>query len=570
MRLFANHRTVSWTLPLTSAAFCWLIAPPNRLEWLVWMAFAPLFAWLVRGGILGRQALVGAGMVGGSYYLAISHPLLSLSWWGWGKATGYQFEEFVWHQKLLVLLIIMSLSAWGGMLWALCGWLTKRYATTPLRAVWLIHSLWVLLIEFFGHQTIFGMGWGLLGVHLHGAPVLRQFASAAGVAGLSFLILLVNAALGLWALEWRRMRALAASVPVRIRPALLSAVLVVAACAAYGAVVLGTSASPSASSSPMKVAVLQGNVLESSLEDFTPEGLDQTYAPMLRDALASEADIVVLPETVWLRTLQLDDSTSPWDSANQLVGREVMGRTLEDMVAGRSSLIIHGIDAVLRGQVYNTMAFWTSRGLAGTYFKRSIVPFAEFTPRGFGWLSPQNQLHGNGFTYHAGRTPALVTYHDVPIGSFICQEVMFADPIRESVRAGAHLLVTTGNDGVFVNPAVAETLHAMAQLRAVEHQRYLVRSMKTGVSSVIDPTGRVMALAPHDVRTVITATVVPSTSLSLYDRFGNWLVLLCGILAALIVWRGRRRSGDAQTDRHDHEESLRGLQAPRAPTFRLN
>ena len=34
---------------------------------------------------------------------------------------------------------------------------------------------------------------------------------------------------------------------------------------------------------------------------------------------------------------------------------------------------------------------------------------------------------------------------------------------------------------------------ALAQLRAVEHRRYLVRSTNSGVSAVIDPVGRVVA-----------------------------------------------------------------------------
>jgi apolipoprotein N-acyltransferase len=273
---------------------------------------------------------------------------------------------------------------------------------------------------------------------------------------------------------------------------------------------------------------------------------------------------------VWLRTLQLDESTSPWDSANQLIGRTVMGRTLAEILGGRSSVIIHGMDAVLRGEIYNTMAFWTNQGLVGTYFKRHLVPFAEFMPRGVGWLSPQNQLHGSGFTYQGGREPALVTFRGVAIGSFICQEVMFADPIRQTVRAGAQLLVTTGNDGVFVDPAVAETLHAMAVIRAVEHGRYLVRSMKTGVSSVIDPMGRVVALAPHAVRTALTATVFPRSGLTLYDQFGNWLVLLCGILSALIVWRGRSRDACADATGCWPDRDLSSVHAMRAPTFKWN
>ncbi|MDP3703951.1 MAG: nitrilase-related carbon-nitrogen hydrolase, partial [Candidatus Omnitrophota bacterium] len=134
-----------------------------------------------------------------------------------------------------------------------------------------------------------------------------------------------------------------------------------------------------------------------------------------------------------------------------------------------------------------------------------------------------------------GRDPALVSFREVPIGSFICQEVMFADPIRQTVRAGAQLLITTGNDGVFLNPAVGETLHAMAVLRAVEHRRYIVRSMKTGISSVIDPTGKIMALAPQGVRATVSAAVLPQSAVTYYDRFSWGLALCCGALVALIL-----------------------------------
>src|SRR3989338_5176368 len=134
--VFKASRRVTWTLPLASSALCWLIAPPNRLDWVIWVAFVPLFAWLPRGGLSTRQVLVGTWLVGSSYYLAISHPLLSLSWWAWGSvSSGPQYAAFIWHQKLFILLIITSLSVWGGLLWAVCGWLTKRYAATPLRAL---------------------------------------------------------------------------------------------------------------------------------------------------------------------------------------------------------------------------------------------------------------------------------------------------------------------------------------------------------------------------------------------------------------------------------------------------
>src|SRR3989338_3607771 len=106
-----------WTLPLVSIVLCWLLASPLRFDWLVWVAFVPFYTWLLQAGLSTRRALAGAGLVGGSYYLAISYPLLSLSWWGWGSVTDAQFSAFIWHQKTLVLLIVISLSLWGGGLW---------------------------------------------------------------------------------------------------------------------------------------------------------------------------------------------------------------------------------------------------------------------------------------------------------------------------------------------------------------------------------------------------------------------------------------------------------------------
>lgn len=516
-----------WRLPLLSMALVLLVAPPHRVEWLIWVAFAPLLAALWGAEASTRRVLVWSVAVGGWYYVAVSWPLVSLAWWGWGSATGAEFAWYTLHQKLLVAGIVVTLSLWGALLWAACGWLAWRFATTPWRALWLVPSLWVLVIEWLGHRALAGMAWGTLGFHLYENPVVRPAAGLAGVWGLSFLILMVNAAVAIW---WVQRRA----APVLARRVAMTAAAVVAA-----AVLAAGAAAPTAGrATALKVAVLQGNEPAGSWRDaFGTDGLDQTYGPMIDQALAAGADILALPETVWLRTLTLDTEPVDVEGLSPGIGRSAMGRVLASRLGSGPSLLVHGIDAAYGGAVYNAVAYWTREGLAGTYFKRFLVPFSEYRPRLVGWLSPQNRLHGSGFAYARGQGPTLVPFRGATLGTFICQEVMFDRLIQDTVRAGAGVLVTTGNDGVFAHPAVGEALHAMAVIRAAEHRRPVIRSMKTGVSAVIAPTGDVLAAAPAGVRTTITAAVVPQAGLSLYDVLGPWLLAVCGGLAALILTR---------------------------------
>ena len=198
--------------------------------------------------------------------------------------------------------------------------------------------------------------------------------------------------------------------------------------------------------------------------------------------------------------------------------------------------LILGTDTVEKGQVYNSMVAFTSRGISGWYHKRRLVPFAERTPR----LWPGSPR--GGLQYSSGNDPRPISVSGLDLGVLICQEVLFPSLVRESVRAGATVLVSGGNDGVFANRAVAEVNARAAQLRAVESGRYLVRAMKTGITAVVDPTGTEVARSQSDGPTVILAKVEPLEDSTPYTCFGDWVVLVvaAGAMAAwLVARRGR-------------------------------
>lgn len=58
---------------------------------------------------------------------------------------------------------------------------------------------------------------------------------------------------------------------------------------------------------------------------------------------------------------------------------------------------------------------------------------------------------------------------------------------------GADIIIAPSNDGVFTAPGIAATHHTMARMRALESQAYLLRAVRGGRSSIIAPSGDVLA-----------------------------------------------------------------------------
>jgi apolipoprotein N-acyltransferase len=252
-----------------------------------------------------------------------------------------------------------------------------------------------------------------------------------------------------------------------------------------------------------------------------------------------------LPESVTLGALSLDATVAPGRPAELQHGTGAWESVFARILGGRDVTLILGTDTVERGRVHNSMVAFAPRGIAGWYHKRRLVPFAEATPRL--WPGPAR----GRLEYVAGENPSPILVGDFKLGALICQEVLFPSLVRESVRAGATVLVSGGNDGVFTNRAVAEVNARAAQLRAAESGRYLIRAMKTGVTAVIDPMGREIARSTSDEPTVLLATVEVREDFTLYTRFGDWPILVA-VGSAVCAWfalRRRRPPGDRQESR---------------------
>jgi apolipoprotein N-acyltransferase len=185
------------------------------------------------------------------------------------------------------------------------------------------------------------------------------------------------------------------------------------------------------------------------------------------------------------------------------------------------------------------------------YYKRRLVPFGEFFPVPEfvrGWMRGLDLFYVDFLPGDADQ-PALTAAGE-RIGATICYEDAYATEQR-AVLKDATLLVNVSNDAWFGDSSAPHQHLEITRMRALEAGRWLMRATNTGITALIDPTGRVVARSPQFVPAVLKGTVEARTGLTPYARFGNGPVgAVCGVLL-LLAWLGRRggtrRSADHAT-----------------------
>jgi apolipoprotein N-acyltransferase len=114
-------------------------------------------------------------------------------------------------------------------------------------------------------------------------------------------------------------------------------------------------------------------------------------------------------------------------------------------------------------------------------------------------------------------------FRDWRLTTLICYEDIIPGFVRRAVSEGdPHLLVNITNDSWFGDSNEPWIHLALAQFRAVEHHRYLVRATNSGVSAVVDPLGRVVTRSGVFERASLHAEVAMLQGATVYQMAGDW------------------------------------------------
>jgi apolipoprotein N-acyltransferase len=95
-------------------------------------------------------------------------------------------------------------------------------------------------------------------------------------------------------------------------------------------------------------------------------------------------------------------------------------------------------------------------------------------------------------------------------------------------------MVNITNDAWFGHTSGPWQHLAMLPLRAVEHRVAIARAANTGVSTFVEPSGRIESLLPLFERGVLHHPLALRARTTLYTRLGDWLAYGCLALGAAV------------------------------------
>ncbi len=185
---------------------------------------------------------------------------------------------------------------------------------------------------------------------------------------------------------------------------------------------------------------------------------------------------------------------------------------------------------------YNSALLFDAQGQrVFVYDKVHLVPFGEYEPfplihRVVTSVSSDVGGFHKGNKYVVGQLSRGNTF-----GVFICYEAIYPGEVRRFAAGGAQLLLNISNDGWFGRSAAAEQHLRMAQVRAVENRRWIVRSTNNGFTVSIDPYGRIFRPLPPDVRAAADLPYDFRSDQTIYTRFGDWFAWLCVLVSVILV-----------------------------------
>jgi apolipoprotein N-acyltransferase len=189
---------------------------------------------------------------------------------------------------------------------------------------------------------------------------------------------------------------------------------------------------------------------------------------------------------------------------------------------------------------YNAVMLYERGENTGIYRKLHLVPFTENFPFRKQFAAIYEVLLNNDTHFWEQGTEATV--FDGPGFAFstpICFEDTFGYLSRRFVQNGADLIVNLSNDA-WSQSLPAQNQHlTMAVFRAVENRRAMVRSTASGQTCGIDPSGKIIAMAPPLAEAWLTVTVpIVEGKHTLYTRWGDYLGIGFALSAVLLLLFG--------------------------------
>jgi apolipoprotein N-acyltransferase len=467
---------------------------------LAWVAFVPFFCAIERAQ-KPRRAIFYGWLTGFFAHLAGFH---------WLVYTISVFGGFPYAASVAVFLVYAALQ---GLQMALFAAFVRSAGFGPLQLfpalLWVpLEFLFPLLFPWYVANSQVGFPWFI------------QTADLVGPYGASFIVMWANAALYKAAVTPGPERR-AALLPIAYAALALIVSLV------YGYQRLDSVADEMAGARKLSVGSVQANV-DVDLKwnpDLAKQNL-QTH--MSLTAQLDDVPVVIWPESAVEFWIPENIQVLPLELVPPLKSERA------NFIFGARSF--RGKPGTPNFRAFNTAFHTDAKGrVLGRYHKQVLLAFGEYLP--FAKLLSRLPAlpFADGFT--PGDGPRV--FHlprGVRAAPLICYEDLMPDLVRKFVgETRANVLINLTNDAWY-GRSVGPWQHLwLAQFRAIETRRSLLRVTNTGVTSLVNAKGEVTQVLPTFTPAVMHSELDILTSDTYYVRFGDWFAWGLTMLAAAIL-----------------------------------
>jgi len=504
---------------LAGALSALAMAPFNA--WPVLLLTFPVMVWLIDGAGAGRFRGVPAAALAG-WWFGLGYFVPGLYW------IGYAFlvdaPTFGWLMPFAVLGLPAYLALFTGFGFGLARLLWTRDGS---RVIALAASL--TISEWLRGHVLTGFPWNAFGYALSEPLALAQTASLIGLWGLTFLSVAIFASPAVLVDGSSRGRR------PWIAPAVALGLLV--AMGIFGAVRL--TLHPTRMVADVRLRIMQPNLQQDVRFNYAAK------AAVMQKYLAL-SDRASGPQSTGVRDTSIliwPESAFPFFLTRE---PDAMAE-IADLLPKGTVLITGAVRApdlppgVRITRAYNSIYVIDHDGnVLSTYDKLHLVPFGEYLPFQ-DWLEKlglQQLTKVEGGFIPGTRRRALELPNAPRALPLICYEAIFPGDVASGAdRPG--WIVNLTNDGWFgISTGPYQHLQQV-RLRAIEQGLPVVRAANTGISAVIDPSGRLVARLGLGLEGVLDSGLPSALPPTIYARAGDIPAAI--MIAAALVLVLRRR-----------------------------
>ena len=221
--------------------------------------------------------------------------------------------------------------------------------------------------------------------------------------------------------------------------------------------------------------------------------------------------------------LTLEDKWSQFEKDNQPFMNSIKSKSSEKNI----TLITGILEREDNYRVRNRLQ--TLGTMEDVYDKVKLVPFGEFIPLEK-YLGSFLDIIGLNLTNTLpGEAIKSIETGKLRISPSICYEIAFDEHIRKTAK-DSNILLTVSNDTWF-GKSIGPIQHLeIAQNRALEHKKPLIRATNSGISAYVSKNGEIIESQTYFEDKTLTRNITLYSGHTFYSKYGNLPLLIFLVL----------------------------------------